>query len=706
MAISGNMIGNLLGRHLKFDIGDQNYNSVTGRGYVFSADTRIGFFVDYNQTDGPAYAVSLSGALTNTEKAARKLAADQFVNLTTTTGPANYTFPTSSTSYTSTSSIFYKAVDTNVIDFDSSSISSVFAQKGLGKADFSNTAMLLETWIQGVLDNAATADVSATSGIRGFINGNTSPMVFKLWTELIPVSPSTSTFTAPTNPTVMGEKSEVLLVWAPSQLSPGQRNMFIDGAGGFDTLSLNFKADSGVNANFSNLTDQTVIYGSGLSAITFKVKNFEGIDLTDFDDIFLGSSFDNSVFPLNGNDSINGGGTWTSGNSSDRDWVQYTVSTTSITLSTNSSGIMKVKKNGFNVDTLTNIEAIGGTFFIDRMSGGSGNFNQIFAGNKGGDIIDGGEGVDDRVWHREDPSGVVLNLSDKTVNPKAVTQLVKSIQKYAGADGFGSLLAMKDALEDLEMPSVTKVLSNRALDGWGDVDILSNIEAAQGSSFDDQLYGSNARNILSGGDGFDFIVGNGGDDHIIGGYGHDVLYGGLGLDWIVMDELNWGNLTPPTTGVYNRYNRDFDQNGNMVVYQSVSESTTSKADVLDGFVLGKDIIDLTNMDANTKRSGNQEFSDVLVTSWPSPPKAGVLRISEFTGLTGATSAGGPKPGQQDFHNATVSISTNINTYRLPYLLLEGDVNGDGVADFAVKLLGITLLSAQQTVNGLSDSILY
>jgi Ca2+-binding RTX toxin-like protein len=360
---------------------------------------------------------------------------------------------------------------------------------------------------------------------------------------------------------------------------------------------------------------------------------------------------------------------------------------------------MKVKKNGFNLDTLTDIEAIGGTFFIDRMSGGTGNFNQIFAGNKGGDIIDGGGGVDDRVWYREDPSGVVLNLSDKTVNPKAVTQLVKSIQKYAGADGFGSLLAMKDALEDLEMPSVTKVLSNRALDGWGDVDILSNIEAAQGSSFDDQLYGSNARNILSGGDGFDFIVGNGGDDHIIGGYGHDVLYGGLGLDWIVMDELKWGNLTPPQTGSYDRYNRDLDQNGNMVVYQSVSESTTSKADVLDGFVLGKDIIDLTNMDANTKRSGNQEFSDFIDINWPAPPKAGVLRISEFTGLTSSTTNPLVKPGQQDFQNPT-------STYRLPYLLLEGDVNGDGVADFAIKLLGINVTSAQLTVNGLSDSILF
>lgn len=104
---------------------------------------------------------------------------------------------------------------------------------------------------------------------------------------------------------------------------------------------------------------------------------------------------------------------------------------------------------------------------------------------------------------------MVVNLSAQTVNTQAVTQFANSI-KYAGADMIGGLLAMKEVLENLEMPNVKNVASNRALDGWGDVDILSNIEAAQGSSFNDQLYGSNDRNILSGGDGFDFIVGNGG----------------------------------------------------------------------------------------------------------------------------------------------------------------------------------------------------
>lgn len=677
MTISPNLIGNLLGRHLKHDVGDQNYNATTGRGYVFSGDGRVGFFVDFSQSDtvGPRYAVSFSAAMSSTSKDAvdRKKAADAFVD-----GTTPFTFPTTSTN----ASIFHKAVDTNVIDFDSSSISSVLAQQGLGKFDFSNTAMLLETWIDGIIANADTADVSANSGIRGFIAGVTSPRVFKLWSEM---TPSTATTAATT---VMTNSSENLMLTDPSKLTPSQKSMLIDGLGGFDYLGLFFTPTSGIIADFSRSVTkdmQTIVYDK----FTYKVINFEGMDLTDFDDTFTGSSVDNTVFANKGTDTINGGGTWNAdGTSTDRDWVQYINGTASITVNTSSAGVMKVKDYGGSVDTLTNVEAIGGTYYIDRMYGGTGNFNQIFAGNKGGDVIDGGAGRDDRVWHGDDPSGVVVNLSAQTVNTQAVTQFANSI-KYAGAESIGALLAMKEVLENLDMPMVKSVASNRALDGWGDVDVLSNMEAAQGSSFNDQLYGSNDRNILSGGDGFDFIVGNGGNDYITGGMGHDALYGGLGRDWIVMDELNWGNLTPTTVGGVSvpRSVRDLDQSGNLVIYKSVNESTTSNADVLDGFVLGKDIIDLTAMDANTKRSGNQEFSDTLVEVWTK--KAGQLKISTFTGLT-------------DDHNYAVSQ----NGYKLSGVLLEGDVNGDAVADFAIRLVGMTLSDARLPVNGLSDSILY
>jgi len=701
MAISSNMIGNLIGRHLKFDIGSQNYDASTGRGYVFSNDGRVGFFVDFSLPDGPKYAVTFSGI-----KAPNLTNANNFVSKTTTL--QTYDFELLKTD---TTSIFYKVTDAVVVDFDSSSIGTVFAQQGLTKNDFSNTAMLMETWIDGVMNNAPTADVSALSGIRGFIagsGGSGAQRVFKLWVEMPPATTNTTakpttTHTAPKT-SVMSDNGENLMLTDPAKLSVDQKYMQIDGLKGFDYLGLYFSPVSGITANFSALDNQTILYDK----FTYKVKNFEGMDLTDYDDVFTGSSFDNTVYASKGKDTINGGGTWVldtgtqNYNGSDRDWVQYSNGTAGITVKTNATGVMSVTDYGGSVDTLTYIEAVGGTYFVDRMYGGTGNYNQIFAGNKGADIIDGGGGRDDRVWHGDDPAGVVVNLSAKTVNPQSVTQFANSV-KYANGDSktVSAMLIMKEAIEYLETPTVKSVASNRALDGWGNVDVLSNIEAASGSNFNDQLYGSDGRNILSGGYGFDFIVANGGDDYLVGGFGHDALYGGLGQDWIVLDELNWGNLTQTgTNSTYNyvgRFVRDQEESGNIVIYKSVNESTTSNPDVVDGFVIGDDLIDLTGIDANTKRAGNQAFSDNIVTTGFTKT-AGQLKISAFK-------------EQVDSHNYAISnapVDTTggkNNGYKLSGTQLEGDVNGDGVADFTIKLVGVVVNDAASS-QALAESILY
>ncbi len=669
MAISAGQIGNLIGRHLKHDIGLQNYNASTGRGYAFSGDGRVGFFVDFNQTDGPKFAVSYSAALTSTEANARQTAANTFVNGTTPFVFPAMTAATPAAPIATTTSIFYKAIDFSVVDFDSTSIGSVLDRQGLGKDDFSNTAMLLETWIAGVVETASDADVSANSGIRGFLYGVTGQRVYKLWSEW------TTSLT--------DDKNDFLMLTDPSALTTNQKSFLVDGKGGFDRIGFYFDQKAGITADFSATNAQTIRYNLQ-TPITLTVKNFEGMDLTDFDDNFKGSIFDNSVSAGKGTDTIDGLGSWNSnGSSTDRDWVSYVSGTAGITVNTSSVGVMKVKDYGGSIDTLTNIDAIEGTYFIDRMYGGTGNYNQIFSGQKGADIINGGGG-NDRAWHTDDASGVVVNLSAQTVNTQTVALFANSI-KYAGVEGFVSTVyIMKEAFENLEMPTVKSVASNRALDGWGDIDILTSIESASGSNFNDQLYGSNGSNDLFGNDGFDFIVGNGGNDYITGGRGHDSLYGGLGRDWIVVDELNWGNLNP-VNGV-NRAVRDLDQSGNLVVYKSVNESTTQNSDVIDGFVLGDDLIDLTAIDANTKRVGNQNFDSNIVTTWTK--KAGQLKISEFTGLV-------------DDHNSAVSNATN--GYKLSGVQLEGDVNGDGVADFAIKLVGVTLTNAQTLM---SDSILH
>jgi len=116
MTLAANTIGNLLSRHLRYDLGEasvQNYNASNGRGYLISADGRVAFFVELGGTT-PKYAVSFSvGSLTTTERDARTAAAEAFV--------AGTSWPTSdATSQTNTSSLFYKAYDAAIIELSKS----------------------------------------------------------------------------------------------------------------------------------------------------------------------------------------------------------------------------------------------------------------------------------------------------------------------------------------------------------------------------------------------------------------------------------------------------------------------------------------------------------------------------------------------------------------------------------------------------------
>jgi Ca2+-binding RTX toxin-like protein len=58
------------------------------------------------------------------------------------------------------------------------------------------------------------------------------------------------------------------------------------------------------------------------------------------------------------------------------------------------------------------------------------------------------------------------------------------------------------------------------------------VENANGTSFDDYIYGNDRNNVLRGGAGYDYVEGAGGNDTIYGGDHSDTLAGGLGNDRI------------------------------------------------------------------------------------------------------------------------------------------------------------------------------
>jgi Ca2+-binding RTX toxin-like protein len=221
--------------------------------------------------------------------------------------------------------------------------------------------------------------------------------------------------------------------------------------------------------------------------------SIENVRGSDFDDFILGSD-DLGVRQFlagdAGNDFIDGG--------AGVDLASYSGNALSLGGITafveNGSGTVQDKMGG--TDTLVNIEGIRGTHAADNLSGGAG--DQWFQGRGSSDTINGGSGgesLGDWVSYSGDPTGVFVNLSGNAVTVNSVTVAANSA--VDGWNGPSGLLAL------------------------GGTDSLTNIENAEGSSYNDVLVGNASDNTL---------MGRGGNDTLLQTVGADTLDGGSGTD--------------------------------------------------------------------------------------------------------------------------------------------------------------------------------
>ncbi|EIM25913.1 PD40 domain-containing protein [Microvirga lotononidis] len=120
-------------------------------------------------------------------------------------------------------------------------------------------------------------------------------------------------------------------------------------------------------------------------------------------------------------------------------------------------------------------------------------------------------------------------------------------------------------------------------------------DTLSGGAGSDALAGDAFRNILIGAAGADRLDGAAGDDRLLGGLGRDSLSGGAGKDVFVFAERDTG-------------------------------ATKSKADlILDFSGKAGDRIDLSGIDANTRKKGDQKFVFIGSKAFS---KAGELRVEK------------------------------------------------------------------------------
>lgn len=179
------------------------------------------------------------------------------------------------------------------------------------------------------------------------------------------------------------------------------------------------------------------------------------------------------------------------------------------------------------------------------------------------------------------------------------------------------------------------------VDSWIDYVLPDNVEHLALKAGGLKGVGNALGNQIFGSDSIDQLYGLGGNDTLDGGAGNDILDGGDGDDYIVggagIDKV-WGGA-----GI------DYFAFGGDVVRQVGTD------EVMD-FVRGVDKLDLTAIDANAVAAGDQAFRMIGTKNFSR--KAGELQVKVYG----------------------------------DGVLVAGDVNGDGVADFNIWVHGVSRLS--------------
>lgn len=230
------------------------------------------------------------------------------------------------------------------------------------------------------------------------------------------------------------------------------------------------------------------------------------------------------------------------------------------------------------------IDASKATFggFITKYFAGLG--DDFVAGCGGQDWIYDGAG-NDTVLAGAGDDRVFVDLGNDTYYGGSGTDTLDFRTENVLGQSYGG-----SASEGVSFDLANTGVQNLGLRGF---DQFFGFEHVFGSGLSDVLYGNAAANNIDGDEGHDSIDGRAGNDTLEGGFGSDVCIGGAGADDI--------NLA------------SFLAERDVAKYLKTTDSGTAAAarDTIIGFDKGgaatDDKIDLSRIDANTAKAGNQAF---------------------------------------------------------------------------------------------------
>jgi serralysin len=373
-------------------------------------------------------------------------------------------------------------------------------------------------------------------------------------------------------------------------------------------------------------------------------------------DTIYGYGGADTIFGLGGNDNIMGGaGADTIDGGEGQDIAYYSDPDTGVFVSL-------ITGRGFNGtadgDRLINIEGVSGTNFADLLVGndvhnvligGSGEDSlkggggaDLLSGGSGADLLDG-EGGSDTADYYDSSVGVNVSLIDDfAALGSAEGDELDNIENLGGSahddqlwgDDGANILNGQGGADTLKGYGGADTLY-----GSGGVDTLygmGGIDTLWGDAGNDTLYGGDLGDSLRGGWDIDYLYGEAGDDRLDGGSQNDSLDGGANNDTLIggtgADTLHGG------TGADN------------FVFVAIADSTLALVDDIDDFSeIEGDKIDLSQIDANTLVAGDQAF--------------------QWIGNNNAFYVDADPRGQ---------VRLNGNH-------VEGDVDGDLVADFSIEV---------------------